>query len=255
MAKAGRGPDRLRGIGTTMAGRHLSRRGALACACCGVAAGMLPFGRPSRAAGEHPAAPAMSPDEALALLKEGNARFVADAPFAADIGQVRRHELAKGQQPFAVVVGCSDSRVPPELLFGRGLGELFVIRVAGNTVDLAAEGSIEYAVAELGAPLVMVLGHERCGAVSAAVSVVEHNAIFPGAISDIVLPIVPAVLKAKAEPGDLLDNSVRQNVLRTVKRLRALGPILPAMVEAGRVKVVGGRYDLDDGKVDFLAEG
>lgn len=214
----------------------------------------MPFGRPGHAAGEQPATPGPSPDEALALLKEGNARFVADAPFDAAIGSARRHELAKGQRPFAVVVGCSDSRVPPELLFGRGLGELFVIRVAGNTVDLAAEGSIEYAVAELGAPLVVVLGHERCGAVAGAVSVVEHNAIFPGAISDIIEPIVPAVLKAKSQPGDLLDNAVRQNVLRTVTRLRVLGPILPEMVKAGRVKVVGGRYDLDEGKVEFLNE-
>lgn len=229
----------------------LSRRGVMACACCGVAAGLLPVARAVRAAEQ---APSMSPDAALALLEEGNARFVGGSPSEAVLGDARRRELVSGQRPFAVVVGCSDSRVPPELLFGRGLGELFVIRVAGNTVDLVAEGSIEYAVAELGAPLVVVLGHERCGAVAGAVSLVQQHTVFPGAISDIIEPIVPAVVKAMDQPGDLLDNAVRENVRRMVTRLRATGPILPELVGSGRLKVVGGRYDLDEGKVEFLAE-
>ena len=211
------------------------------------------MGRRGFAADDHPTAPVMSPDEALALLQQGNAAFVDDAPSGADIGQARRHELAKGQRPFAVIVGCSDSRVAPELLFSRGLGELFVIRVAGNTVDLAAEGSIEYAVAELGAPLVVVLGHERCGAVAGAVSLVQQHTVFPGAISDIIEPIVPAVVKAMDQPGDLLDNAVRENVRRMVARLKAAGPILPDLVRSGRLRIVGGRYDLDEGRVEFLS--
>ena len=168
----------------------------------------------------------MTPDEALATLKKGNAEFVTDAPFRAAEDRKRRLEIARAQHPFAILVGCSDSRVPPELLFGRGLGELFIIRVAGNTVDQAGLGSIEFGVAEFGVPLVVVLGHERCGAVKAAVEVVEHNATFPGAIDAIVSPIIPAVLKAKGEPGDLVDNAVRENVRQVVARLRTTGPIL-----------------------------
>ena len=169
-------------------------------------------------------------------------------------GRERRVEIARGQTPFAVLVGCSDSRVSPELLFGRGLGELFIYRVAGNTVDRAALGSIEYAVAELGVPLVLVLGHERCGAVAAAVSVVEKNTIFPGAIGEMVEPIVPAVLRARSQPGDLLDNAVRENVRGIVGRLRHEGPILANAIGAGKLRIVGARYDLDDGAVDFFAE-
>ena len=196
----------------------------------------------------------LSPDQALALLKEGNQKFVTDAPFRGVQGRERRVEIARGQTPFAVLVGCSDSRVPPELLFGRGLGELFIYRVAGNTVDRAALGSIEYAVAELGVPLVLVLGHERCGAVAAAVSVVEKNTIFPGAIGEMVEPIVPAVLRARSQPGDLLDNAVRENVRGVVGRLRQEGPILSSAIGAGKLRIVGARYDLDDGAVDFFAE-
>jgi carbonic anhydrase len=240
--------------------RHgrLSRRLALGCACCaaaGAAAGaaLAPWRGALAASADH-ARTTLTPDEALALLKEGNEKFVTDAPFRGVQGRDRRVEIARGQQPFAVLVGCSDSRVPPELLFGRGLGELFIIRVAGNTVDLAGQGSIEYAVAELGVPLVLVLGHERCGAVAAAVSVVEKNATFPGAIGEMVEPIVPAVLRARGQPGDFLDNAVRENVRRVATRLRGGGAILPGLIEKGRVKVVGARYDLDDGAVDFFDE-
>jgi carbonic anhydrase len=152
-------------------------------------------------------------------------------------------------------LSCSDSRVPPELLFGRGLGELFIIRNAGNTVDTAALGSIEYAVAELGVPLVVVLGHERCGAVDAATKVVKDNATFPGAIGQMVEPIIPAVLKAQGQQGDLLDNAVRENVRRTVTRLRTAETLLTQPLKAKALRVVGARYDLDDGSVDFFDEG
>jgi len=237
-----------------MANNRISRRAMVTCACCGAAAGMLSGTGCIRAAEEHPRSN-MTPDEALRLLQEGNKKFVTDAPFRGVQGRERRIEVARGQTPFAVLVGCSDSRVPPELLFGRGLGELFIVRVAGNTVDLTAQGSIEYAVAEFGVPLVLVLGHERCGAVAAAVSVVEENATFPGAIGEMVEPIVPAVLRAKGQPGDLLDNAVRENVRRVVSRLRGNGAILPKLAEAGSIKVVGARYDLDHGAVDFFTEG
>ena len=237
--------------------RQISRRSMLGCACCGALAGALPGLRPARAATADHAAHAhtdLSPDQALALLKEGNQKFVSDAPSPVVQGRDRRIEIALGQTPFAVLVGCSDSRVSPELLFGRGLGELFIYRVAGNTVDRAALGSIEYAVAELGVPLVLVLGHERCGAVAAAVSVVEKNTIYPGAIGEMVEPIVPAVLRAKSKGGDLLDQAVRENVRGVVARLRQEGPILSDAVGAKRLRIVGARYDLDDGAVDFFDE-
>lgn len=242
-----------------MGGNTVSRRAALGCACCGVLGagaaglGLLSGARGARAADGHARA-SLSPDEALARLKEGNARYITDAPFRGVEGRERRVEIARGQQPFAVLVGCSDSRVPPELLFGRGLGELFIYRVAGNTVDRAALGSIEYAVAELGVPLVLVLGHERCGAVAAAVSVVEKNTVFPGAIGEMVEPIVPAVLRARSKGGDLLDEAVRENVRGVAGRLRQEGPILADAIRAGKLRIVGARYDLDDGAVDFFDE-
>jgi carbonic anhydrase len=167
----------------------------------------------------------------------------------------RRVEIARAQYPVAVLVSCSDSRVPPELLFGRGLGELFIIRNAGNTVDTVALGSIEYAVGVLGVPLVVVMGHERCGAVAAAAAVVRENATFPGSIGRMIEPIIPAVLKAQGQPGDLVDNSIRENVRRVTHYLRtATDPLLLEPQRTGKLKVVGAYYDLDTGTVDFFDE-
>lgn len=197
----------------------------------------------------------MTPDEALELLKQGNRNYLAGNPIRPhQTSEERRAALAEEQRPFCVLVGCSDSRVPPELLFGRGLGELFIVRNAGNVVDLAAMGSIEYGVAVLGAPLVVVLGHERCGAVQAAVNVVEKDATFPGSIGQMIEPIIPAVLRARRDgTDDLLDRSVRANVARIVERLRTTEQMLIAPQREGRLKIVGARYDLDDGNVDFFA--
>src|SRR5215210_8216890 len=233
--------------------QELSRRRFLGCACCaavsvGVARGLSAFA-------DEGARTNLTPDQALETLKEGNRSFKIDSPVRAVQGRERRLEIARGQTPFAVLVSCSDSRVPPELLFGRGLGELFIVRNAGNTVDSTAMGSIEYGVAELGVPLIVVLGHEKCGAVQAAVSVVKENATFPGSIGKMVEPIVPAVLKAQSQPGDLLDNAVRENVRRTVQRLRTSEALLVDPLKAGKLKIVGARYDLDDGSVDFFDEG
>lgn len=195
----------------------------------------------------------LTPDQALDLLIKGNRDFLNDKPNPGPVDAKRRLQIALGQAPIAAYVSCSDSRVSPEILFGRGLGELFIIRNAGNTVDTVALGSIEYAVAELGVPLVVVMGHERCGAVKAAVDVVENNATYPGAIGRMVEPIIPAVLQAKSEKGDLLDNSVRANVRRVVKQLRtASDPLLLAPQGTGKLKVVGAYYDLDTGGVDFF---
>ena len=145
--------------------------------------------------------------------------------------------------------------MPPELLFGRGLGELFIIRVAGNTVDLTGLGSIEYAVAELGVPLILVLGHERCGAVAAAVSVVEKNATFPGAIGQMVEPIVPAVLRAQGPAGrPARQCGARERPPGGHRAAPARRRSCPSRPQAGRIKIVGARYDLDNGEVDFFAE-
>lgn len=203
-------------------------------------------------AGAQPAAGGLTADEALALLRKGNAEFLTDAPYRNADTRERRLELADGQSPFAILVGCSDSRVSPELLFGRGLGELFIIRVAGNTVDTAAIGSIEYGVGVLGVPLIVVLGHEKCGAVEAAVNVVTDDATFPGHIGNLIEPIVPAVLAAQDKEGDLLANSVRANVERVVAEIDRASPIVRQGIADGNVKIVGAVYGLKDGVVTFL---
>lgn len=229
----------------------------------GGAAAAAAFTIGARAAGApppgtaNPAPPTLTPNQALATLKDGNRRFLAGEAVVPDRRGRRRLEIAKAQYPIAVLVSCSDSRVPPELLFGRGLGELFIIRNAGNTIDTVAMGSLEYAVSELNVPLVVVMGHERCGAVAAAVSVVEQGATFPGSIGRMVEPILPAVLAARRTGAkDLLDASVRANVSRTVARLRQFSePMVIERIKAGRLRIIGARYDLDDGNVDFFDEG
>jgi carbonic anhydrase len=200
----------------------------------------------------------MSPDQALERLREGNSRFVADQPAQPDISTRRRLELAKGQKPFAALIGCADSRVGPEHLFGAGLGELFIVRTAGNYLDDAGFGSIAFAVAQLGVPLVVVLGHEQCGAVAAASAVVSDNAQLPPALTRMVQPILPAAIDAHArhrDGEDLLDLAIHLNVRRVVQGLReASDPIIGEPVREGRVRVVGAHYDLATGAVDFFDE-
>lgn len=198
----------------------------------------------------------LTADQALAKLRAGNQAFVEDRPAGSDLSRRRRLDIAKGQGPFATLLGCSDSRVGPEQLFGVGLGDLFIVRSAGNNVDTAGLGSIEYSVAELGVPLVVVLGHERCGAVAAAAEVVRSDAALPGNIGRMVEPIIPAVLTAQKtlkSGDDLVEASIRENVRRIARRLRTQAePILLDPQREGRVKVVGAYYDLDTGEVDFF---
>ncbi len=210
----------------------------------------------AEAAPDAPGKTKLTADQALARLKEGNRRFVSDVPNTSDISRKARLAVAKGQGPFAALVGCADSRVGPEHLFGAGLGELFIVRTAGNYIDTAGLGSIEYAVGVLGVPLIVVLGHERCGAVAAAVDVVMKNAQLPGAIGSMVEPILPAVIQARMDlkPGDdLVDASIRANVSRVAQRMRTTSePLLLDPIKAGKVRVVGATYDLDTGAVDFF---
>ena len=201
------------------------------------------------------AAPTLSPGEALHRLKEGNLAFLTKAPLKVVTGGDR--QLPQSNSPIAVIIACSDSRVPPEILFRQFGGELFVIRDAGNTIDTLAMGSLEYAVEVLKVPLVVVLGHERCGAVSAAFELVEKGVTFPGSIGRVLEPIVPAIIDAHRQGAtDMLDASVRANVSRTVDRLRRFSDkIVLAPLAAGTLRVVGAHYDLGDGAVDFFDQG
>jgi carbonic anhydrase len=197
-----------------------------------------------------------NPNALLARLIEGNKRFVngqstrigrKPEDFATD---------AMGQAPLAAILACADSRVSPELVFDQGVGELFVVRVAGNVFSGSGplvKGSIEFAVAELGVRLIMVLGHSKCGAVAAAIKHIDAHDALPGSIGDLVALIQPAVLAAKDRPGDKLNNVIRANVERCVARVKGLDPILSKFVDKGELKVVGGTYELSTGMVEVFA--
>ena len=195
-------------------------------------------------------------DRALAELLAGNQRFVKGQTIAPRRSPDDFRALANSQSPIAVVIGCADSRVPPEILFDAGVGDMFVARVAGTVIDpnsTPVKGSIEYAVAVLNVPLVLVLGHTNCGAVQAAIRNIDENRPRPpGAIGGLVDLIKPAVARSQGRPGDLLSNAVRANVEIGVARLRELEPIIAPRVREGTVKVVGAVYDLHDGTVRVL---
>lgn len=194
----------------------------------------------------------LTPDEALAKLKAGNEKFVS-APELCEIDmQANRAEVAQGQSPWATVLTCADSRVSPELLFGgMNLGELFVCRNAGNMADTATMGSIEYAVEHLRTPLILVLGHERCGAVSAACEAAEKGTKFPGSIGPMVDAILPAAQSLLGKPGDFVDNVVIESARLTAAKITE-SEIVAELIHEGKLKVVYGRYDLDAGQVDFI---
>ena len=190
----------------------------------------------------------------LKILMEGNARFVAGKPSMEHTGPVRRAELAAGQKPIAVILGCSDSRVPPEYVFDQGLGDIFVVRVAGNVADEVALGSIEYAAEHLGSPLLFVLGHSSCGAVKATL---EAKGEPEGNIGALVRLILPAVRQArdtaKATPGGILsDIAVRINVSSSLTMVLKRSPVLFHLVNAGRLTTAKGVYHLDSGRVELL---
>jgi carbonic anhydrase len=226
----------------------------------------------------HADQPVVPPAEAISRLKDGNGRYTSGnqqhphesseertymatnsyenagmiflgmtAPEAAK----RRAELTKSQHPFAIVLGCADSRVPPETVFDQGLGDLFVIRVAGNVIDDHSLGSIEYAVDHLAVRLIVVLGHQRCGAVKAARETIAAKAEAPGHIQSLVTAIEPAV---EATIKDDLEATVKANVKNVVQALRSSTPVLKAKIDAGELKVVGAYYSLDTGTVAFMDE-
>ena len=241
---------------------------------CFIVFGLLCATQFTRAADPaHPDQPVVPPAEAISKLKEGNGRFTAGnlqhphessderAYMAANsyenLGMnaaeaaKRRAELTKSQHPFAIIVSCSDSRVPPELVFDQGLGDLFVLRVAGNVIDDHSLGSIEYAVDHLATRLIVVLGHQRCGAVKAAKETIAAKGKAPAHIQSLVTAIRPAV---QATINGDLEMTVKANVKDVVQALRSSTPILKPKVDSGDVQVIGGYYSLDTGAVTFPDE-
>ena len=233
--------------------RTMDRRKFLAVAGFGLMAGNAMVGAGNAIAAGDPTT-SVTADQALANLRSGNDKYVkAPEVCSADLAK-RRIGVANTQTPWATIVSCADSRVPPELLFGGlGIGELFVARNARNMVDTATMGTIEYGAAVLGVPLVVVLGHQRCGAVVAACDVVTKKATFPGSIGPMVKAIVPAAVAVKSQPGDFVDNAVRESAKRTALQIATKSKIVADLVKAGKVKVIAARYDLDEGKVEYLS--
>ena len=201
------------------------------------------------------AAPNISADEALARLQEGNERFLAGQARFATVQKDVLAELAKGQQPYATILGCSDSRVPPELVFDASFGELFVVRVAGNVLGPTILGTLQYAAVHLRTPLFVVMGHEGCGAVEAAIACKFHGAVHGDRIATVLENILPALegLEPGASPHELLQAGVEANVRRTLQDLRTM-PETRALIEAGgaNVRLVGAVYELESGRVRFL---
>jgi carbonic anhydrase len=203
--------------------------------------GLDAFAAPAKIAAKN-----LTPDTALAKLLAGNQRFASQKVRQPNQGVFRLHEVAKGQKPFAAILGCADSRVPVEILFDRGLGDLFTVRVAGNVATPEEIGSLEYA-ALLGTQVILVLGHERCGAVTAALA----NKPVPGQIGKILDQIQPAIASTKGRSGDPLKNAIIANVNNQTTTLKS-SPVLAKLIETDKLKIVGGYYDLDTGLVSQI---
>jgi carbonic anhydrase len=209
--------------------------------CCGLAAAAEGSG--------------VTADEALQKLIDGNRHYVEQQMTNQQMStQSVRESLAKGQKPYAIILSCSDSRVPPEIIFDKGLGEIFVVRVAGNVPDPIVLGSIEYAAEHLGSPLIMVLGHERCGAVTAAV---DAKGKPEGNIGAIIKSIAPAVAKAKKEykgtdKAKLVETAIDDNVKLVEATLTKQSPVLKHLAKEGKIRIIAAKYDLDDGKVTLM---
>jgi len=195
---------------------------------------------------------AIAPSEALSRLLQGNNRYVANAPSNKDYSAGRAARVT-AQYPIAAILGCADSRVSPELAFDQGPGDLFVVRVAGNFVNDDGLASLEYGVKFLGVPLIMVLGHTGCGAVSATVKAIREHVVLPGHLPELVQAIRPALEIARAHGhGDLVADTTIENVRLNANRLRVSKPLIGEYVRAGKVQVVGAIYDLASGKVGFV---
>jgi carbonic anhydrase len=253
--------SRRRFISTTATGA-LAGLGAMALSSCASATGGGAANPTSSSraanAGLAPAADSQTvvplvanADDALRLLSEGNQRFVDNRAEHVDDNLSRRIAVRATQLPFATILSCIDSRVPVELIFDRGLGDLVVIRSAGEVLDRSVTASLEYGVADLNTPLLMVLGHQRCGAVTAAVKAFDTKGPEEGDIGYLVDALAPAVQQVSGQPGDRVTNAVRANVALTLAQLRK-SPVLSQFENQGKAKLVGGYYSLDTGKVDII---
>jgi len=189
--------------------------------------------------------------DSLSKLLEGNKRFISGELAQKDIGDKRRHELVTGQHPFATVLSCSDSRVAPEVIFDEGLGDVFIVRVAGNVVEPTTLGSIEYGAEHLHTPLLVILGHESCGAVKATLEAKGKPEGNVGAIIKKIMPAVKTAKKAKKDPAETLNLAVQENVKNTYKDIMK-SKIVKELVHEGKLKVVAAEYYLDSGKVELI---
>jgi carbonic anhydrase len=213
--------------------RALTGGGAVAIAgatALATTAGLVPFARDASA--QTPA----NADQALEMLMEGNARYVSGETLPRDFA-ADRAALTQGQAPFASILSCADSRVAPELAFDQSRGQLFVVRVAGNTLNTDNLASLEFSTAVLGAPLIMVLGHSACGAIAAAIDVVKNGTELPGHLPGLIDPIKPAVEAVLDQPGDLLAHAIEENVRLTVAQIKGATPIISEAVAAGKVRL------------------
>ena len=230
---------------------HLSRRNLLKYGAVAVGTGTLAAGLGSnllvsdRAVAQNPED--ITPDQALQALIDGNQRFVTRKRQNPNQDVTRLTEVAKGQKPFASILGCADSRVPSEIIFDQGFGDLFVCRVAGNIATPEEIGSLEFGSLVLGSKVIMVVGHERCGAVDATIK----GAQVPGQIVSLLEAIQPAVERAKNQTGDQLENACKANILLQAERLKS-STILSQLIEEGKLNIVGGYYDLDTGAITLV---
>lgn len=230
---------------------NLSRRNSLKFVAGAIGTGIL-----ATRLGADVAAPApaiaqndMTPDAALKSLMDGNKRFVDRKRTSPNQDFPRLTEIAKDQKPFAAILGCADSRFPSEIIFDQGFGDLFVCRVAGNVATPEEIGSLEFGTLVLGAKVLVVVGHKRCGAVDATLK----GAQVPGQIGSLLDSIKPAVESSKDQPGDRLENAVKANVVLQAKRLKA-SPVISKLIEENKLKIVGGYYDLDTGVVSIVTD-
>ena len=193
----------------------------------------------------------VSPDAALDRLMRGNERYVEGLSRRHDFKH-EREALSKGQNPFAAVLSCADSRIAPEYCFDTARGDVFVCRVAGNFASDDIVASLEYTVQVLNTPLIMVLGHESCGAIEATIKSIKDGAMLPGHLPTLVTTLTPAVTAVEGAPGEVLANAIRRNVTLNVEKLQTSSPVLKSFVEGKKIQVVGGIYQLKSGRVELL---
>ncbi|MEH1870963.1 carbonic anhydrase [Nostoc sp.] len=230
---------------------NLSRRSLFKFGAGAIGTGVLTAGLSSNLLAAEEKAPAqddITPDKALQELLDGNERFVKNKRKSPHQTHSRLVEVAKGQKPFASILGCADSRVPSEIVFDQGLGDLFVCRVAGNIATREEIGSLEFGSLVLGSKVIIVVGHERCGAVSAAIKGAE----VPGQIGSLLEAIKPSVESSKGKSGDKLENACKANVLAQIEKLKS-SSVLSDLIKAEKLKIVGGYYDLDTGKISIVS--